>query len=107
MVSIPESLVDKIPEMSYDSLWDHFKLLEPEQHILEKVKYGVNVKFDVRVLTNGFYEAFPKTQQVRVHGYGVLNLYEFLDEMEERKDLMLNYIYEHYNEDVTKGRVDL
>lgn len=106
MTKIPESLIEKVPEMDIATLWEHFKVLEPTKKLLDKVKNGINAMFDVRVITNGYYEEFPKTKLVRLDGYGEMNLYAFLDELEERKEIMLKFIYDNYNTDVTEGRVE-
>ena len=41
-----------------------------------------------------------------MRGFGLTDLYKFKDEEDERKELMLKFIYDNYNKDVTEGRVE-
>lgn len=105
MTTIPEELIEKIPDMTLESLWEHYQLLEPPILQIKKVKYGIRGMFDIRIITKGHYEEFPKQKVIRLEGVGEMNLYEYYDEIEERRRIMLEYIYENYNQDVTQGRI--
>lgn len=106
MTTIPESLIEKIPEMDLGQLWEHFNLLDPDKKTINKVKKGIKAMFDIRAIIRRFYEEFPKVNLVRIDGVGEMDLYDFLDEIDDRKDIMLRFIYDNYNKDVTQGRVE-
>jgi hypothetical protein len=103
---IPEELLDTLAEAGIGTLWVHFKLLEPGKKVLSKVKNGVTINCPIRVFIEGYYEEFPNSGKVRVRGFGLTDLYKFKDEEDERKELMLKFIYDNYNKDVTEGRVE-
>jgi len=106
MVSIPEQMLEIINSGDFKMKWMNFRALEPPKVIMNKVKDGIKIKFPVRVIMDELYEEFPNTKRIRVKGFGMIDYYKFKDEIEERELEMLKYIYENYDQDTTKGRVN-
>ena len=107
MTNIPKELLDQIPNWDFNTLYEHFELLEPEGKVKNKVDNGVKMDFPVEIILDQYYEEFPKTKKVRVYGFGTGALYEFKREIRERKKIMLQFIYDNYNQDVTERRVEI
>lgn len=105
MTNIPEELLEQVPTWDFETLYEHFDLLEPDTKTKVKVDEGIDIKFPVEVIIGGNYEEFPRGKSVRVLGFGRINMFKFKREIRERKKVMLKFIYENYNKDVTQSRV--
>ena len=105
MVKIPEVLIEQIPTWNFETVYEHFDLLEPNERLRKSVEEGINMKFPIEIFIDGNYEEFPKTRKVRIHGYGEGDLITFKREIKKRKKEMLRFIYENWDSDVTEGRV--
>ena len=66
MTNIPKELLDQIPNWDFNTLYEHFELLEPEGRVKNKVDNGVKMQFPVEIILGQYYEEFPKTKKVRV-----------------------------------------
>lgn len=106
MTNIPEELLEQVPTWDFETLYNHFDILEPDKRTKEKVDEGIDIKFPVEVIIDMNYEEFPKTNTTRVFGFGKINLFKFKREVRKRKKIMLSYIYENYNQDITRARVE-
>ncbi|MBD3248485.1 hypothetical protein GF336_00380 [Candidatus Woesearchaeota archaeon] len=56
--------------------------------IIDIVKYGINVKVDLRYIISNAYKPLPQYQKVRVPFYGYKDFGVFMDEIEDRKVLL-------------------
>jgi len=105
MTQIPEELLEQVPTWDFETLYEHFDLLEPDLKTKTKVNEGIDIKFPVEIIISENYEEFPRGKSVRVLGFGRINMFAFKREIRERKKIMLKFIYENYNTDVTTSRV--
>lgn len=60
--------------------------------VLEKVENGVNLRFPVEIIINGDFHDFPIVKRVRVDGFGQINRFRFMREIEDRRQLMVELI---------------
>ena len=83
-----EELYSMTFKQLYEVLMDISEDNKEAKKVLAKVREGINVKFDIEIILNNYYEEFPLKKSVRVFGYGRINLFTFLREVEERKHLI-------------------
>lgn len=106
MTKIPESLLEQVPGWDFATTYEHFDLLEPDRKTRKKVDEGINIEFPVEIIIEENYEEFPRNKVVRVLGFGKIDYFKFKREIRDRKKIMLTFIYENYNKDVTTGRTE-
>lgn len=106
--NITEEEIENIETWGIAELWNIFRLGEPEtdkEHLLkERIKNGFNMNIDIRWIINEWYEAFPKTNTIKIKGFGTRKLDSFLDEKELREDEMRKNIIDNLNTGVTEPR---
>lgn len=105
MPNLPESYINQIPEWDFATLHEQFLGLEPDKKTIEKVKFGIKLKFNVNRIINNWFETFPRTNKVRILGVGMADLDEFTDEIDERKALMISFILSMYSGETTESRI--
>ena len=93
-----ENLEAELFRMTTAELWKTFRSVLFEigdgsyEKELEMVKNGINLGVNIKWITNKWFKPFPKNNQVRVTGHGTMKLTVFMDEIEEREDLMRDII---------------
>lgn len=105
MTKIPEALIEQVPTWDFETTYEHFDLLEPDNRVRKRVEEGIKMKFPIESFIDGNYEEFARTNTIRIHGYGEGDLLAFKKEIRARKKEMLRFIYDNYDKDVTEGRV--
>ena len=94
-------MIDTSPEevLTWDmeKLWNALKqLTEKEEYKKDKelIKNGIKVKFPIQYIIQEWYKMNPENKRVTVRGYGKWKIDDFMEEIEEREDLMRQIIIE-------------
>jgi len=84
---IEESLISG----KLDLLWEVVSSLEGDSEFEDKknaIKYGIDILFDIRAITEGKYEEKVAFRTVWIERKQIVNLTKFRDEMDKRITLM-------------------
>lgn len=65
---------------------------------LEKVEYGIKMKFDIRIVVNGHIEEHPNNNLVTIKGVGRARLDRYWKELERRQKIMKEIFRGLYDE---------
>lgn len=68
------------------------------QREIDKIKFGIKIKFDIRAVTQGEYERKPEFKVVWIRRKLHIPIEDFDDELEERMKIMKNILRELYDE---------
>ena len=82
-------------------LWGVFSGLEGDEEFEEeknKVKFGIDLPFDIRAIIDGFIEYRLKVAEVRIEQNRDVNITDFRDEKDKRMKLMKDLIRGLYDD---------
>lgn len=85
-----------------EKLWEVVSSLDGDdefQKIIETIKSGVKVKFDIRSIVEGEYQKEVAFGRVKIERKLIIDITEYRDEIDERKKLMKDLIRDLYTED--------
>lgn len=88
-------------EGGLNDLWKLFKGLEGNKEFMDeyfKVKWGINEKFDIRSVIEGFVEMQVAFGQVKVERKNIIEITKFRDEIDRREKIMRDIIRELVDE---------
>ena len=88
-------------ELRIRFLWEIFKDLEGDkdfEKLVRRVKYGFNVWFDIRLITEGEVEPYYDSMNIRIRGMKKMPIQVYWDELEKREKKMKEVIRELYDE---------
>lgn len=97
---IPQKEVESalLDDSKYSSKrWKLIASLEGNKEFIKEVeliKEGINLKFDIRLVLNGFFEEIPSMEIVKLRKKEQINIYSFWNEMESRDNKMKDIIRE-------------
>lgn len=93
------------------SLWNAYLILleeidaegKPLKEIYEdrthKIKYGIRLNLPIWYLTKQWYEEYPTSRKVKVVGHGKYPLDKFMEEKEEREQLMREALLDNIDDE--------
>ena len=85
-------------EMTDEALYNVFlTVTDLDAKIKQKVKHGINMNFPIWYIHQEWYSTNPSTGRVTIQGHGKWKLQDFLEELEQRRLLMLKTIEEEIN----------
>lgn len=92
-------------------LWNMFEIIVNKEKGYEKqkqqVKFGINLEFPIHYITQEWYELYPASKKASIKGYGKFPLQEFMDEIEQREEIMKEIIIENIEkEEITSPRTE-
>lgn len=99
--------IDKALMGGLNELWEVTSSLEGDEELedeIEKVKWGIKLKFDIRAITEGHYQMEVAFNQVRIERKQKVDLTEFRDEIEARKKIMKDILRGLYEEGFDKQK---
>lgn len=71
-----------------------------------KIKYGINIECPIWYITEEWYELYPSSKKTKIKGYGKYNLSDFMQEKENRDELMRQEIINNLNDEgIMEGRL--
>lgn len=95
-------MIDINPEevLTWDieKLWNTTKQLVNEQKYkkeLHQIKFGINIEFPIHYIIYEWFELHPVSKKATIKGYGKYKLQPFIDEVEQREELMREIILEN------------
>jgi hypothetical protein len=72
----------------------------------EQCKYGIRIKCPIWYFTEEWYEIYPSSKKVKITGYGKYDLPDFMQEKEERDNLLRTLIVDNIDDNgMIEGRV--
>jgi hypothetical protein len=99
-----------IYQFDFEQLWELFRgeirqdPSEGDMKVLAIVKNGNKIRFDIRSLIGGQYQEYPYDQVIIIEGKRH-NMFEFFDELDDRKDLMRKWLKQNWgNTSLGKAR---
>lgn len=82
---------------------DSKSTIDNEEYYL--IKYGIKIKCPIWYLSEEWFELYPNTRKVSIKGYGKYKLNDFMNEKENRDNLMRSIIINNLNDDsIIEGR---
>lgn len=101
---------EQVMQWSTEQLWNTFKHItrdNPEyKQEFQIVKNGINLKFPIHYIIQGWYNTWPRSKTVTVEGHGRTHLTNFLDEIELRNEIMQDIIIENIEtNNITEPRI--
>lgn len=106
---IQQAQTDNIYEWDTKQLWNAFSTLlntptengtlkKEYEEEYEKVRYGHKIKIPIYYLTQEWYTQKPYNKAVKIEGYGIYKLTDFMEELEHRENIMRTIIIENTEE---------
>lgn len=104
MMEFPKEFVENVLSGSWLDRWDTFKscILE-DMELYWKIRTGIELKFDIHDVYDGYVVVKPKTNVVIVAGQS-FRLSEYRTELNKRDAIMIQYFLENLAEDSTAPR---
>lgn len=75
-------------------LYNYFLTIVENNKIKNKIKYGINLQIPIYYITNEYYEIYPQSKKVNIKGFGKIDIDIFMNELEDRENLMRKIIIE-------------
>ena len=112
-VQIDTELINKEIELALsgdlNKLWETISSLEGNEEfekLLNEIKYGKECIFDIRAITEGYYEIKPAFQVIVIERKLEINLTKYREEIDLRKRLMKDILRSLYTNDFDNQEED-
>lgn len=91
---LPEN-PDELLEWDLNKLWNALNQTEEtKQKTKDKAKNGIKLTIPVWYITQEWYNINPSTKTVRILGHGTYKIEDFMQEIEDRKKIIIQELLE-------------